>query len=163
MTQGQLLTPHAVRQFALAGNATFTLRSERSGQRFTYRVRKDANAPVWYVAWLRGVDNEADYSYFGFLRGSPMPMFYHGKAKASQDAPCVQAFQWLWERLWQGVLHPQTSIWHQGKCGACGRALTVPESIASGLGPECARRHLSAGSIPQAAVPRSFSLTDLGA
>jgi hypothetical protein len=28
-------------------------------------------------------------------------------------------------------------IWHEGRCGKCGRTLTVPDSIANGLGPEC--------------------------
>jgi hypothetical protein len=28
-------------------------------------------------------------------------------------------------------------IWHEGRCGRCGRRLTVPESIESGYGPEC--------------------------
>jgi hypothetical protein len=28
-------------------------------------------------------------------------------------------------------------VWHEGRCGACGRRLTVPESIERGLGPEC--------------------------
>ena len=25
-------------------------------------------------------------------------------------------------------------IWHEGKCGKCGRTLTVPDSIINGLG-----------------------------
>jgi hypothetical protein len=28
-------------------------------------------------------------------------------------------------------------IWHEGKCGKCGRQLTVPSSIETGIGPEC--------------------------
>jgi hypothetical protein len=31
-------------------------------------------------------------------------------------------------------------LWHEGRCGKCGRALTVPESIESGLGPVCESR-----------------------
>jgi len=30
-------------------------------------------------------------------------------------------------------------VFHEGACGRCGRTLTVPESIASGFGPECIR------------------------
>ena len=33
-------------------------------------------------------------------------------------------------------------VWHEGRCGRCNRALTVPESIASGIGPECAKHVL---------------------
>jgi hypothetical protein len=28
---------------------------------------------------------------------------------------------------------------HEGKCGRCGRLLTVPSSIESGIGPECSK------------------------
>jgi hypothetical protein len=31
-------------------------------------------------------------------------------------------------------------FWHEGKCCRCGRKLTVPASIASGIGPECATK-----------------------
>lgn len=30
--------------------------------------------------------------------------------------------------------------WHMGHCGRCNRALTVPESIINGIGPECAKK-----------------------
>ena len=36
---GQLVTWEAVRAFIFAGNARFTLRSLRTGARYTYRVR----------------------------------------------------------------------------------------------------------------------------
>jgi hypothetical protein len=31
-------------------------------------------------------------------------------------------------------------VHHEGRCCRCGRKLTVPESIETGLGPECASR-----------------------
>jgi hypothetical protein len=31
-------------------------------------------------------------------------------------------------------------IHHEGRCGKCGRLLTVPESVETGIGPECAKR-----------------------
>jgi hypothetical protein len=32
-------------------------------------------------------------------------------------------------------------VWHEGKCGKCGRALTVPSSILTGIGPECSKSY----------------------
>lgn len=32
-------------------------------------------------------------------------------------------------------------VWHEGRCGRCGRKLTVPSSIETGLGPECAGKN----------------------
>jgi hypothetical protein len=36
-----------------------------------------------------------------------------------------------------GVLGRLLEVWHEGRCGRCGRALTVPESVERGIGPEC--------------------------
>jgi hypothetical protein len=47
------------------------------------------------------------------------------------------AFAWFWDRLRNGNLPEQVEVHHEGRCGRCGRALTVPESIESGFGPEC--------------------------
>jgi hypothetical protein len=37
----------------------------------------------------------------------------------------------------EGILGATLEFWHEGRCGRCGRRLTVPDSIASGYGPEC--------------------------
>ena len=41
-------------------------------------------------------------------------------------------------RLAAGSMPANVEINHEGRCGRCGRALTVPESVASGIGPESA-------------------------
>jgi hypothetical protein len=124
-------------QFALAGNATFTLQSLKTGTRFTFRVRvAEGNDTMHFCSVLIGPDNQNDYRYFGFIRRG---VFFHGgaKAKISADAPSVKAFQWFWTMQARGTPTPALEIHHQGKCGRCGRPLTVPESIQSGFGPEC--------------------------
>jgi hypothetical protein len=125
-------------QFALAGNAVFTLQSLKTGTRFTFRVRiAEDNSTMSFVSVLIGPDNCQDYRYLGFIRRG---VFFHGgpKAKISAEAPSVKAFRWFWEHTANGKPTPQLEVSHAGRCGKCGRQLTVPESIASGFGPECA-------------------------
>lgn len=135
--------------FILAGNARFTLVSGVTGARFTFRVsRKDESSP-WFVSVLSGANNEADYAYLGTIfparpvhgRTAPSPMvpvFFHGKkSRIGKDAPSAKAFAWAWTFIARGQMPPSCEIWHEGRCGKCGRALTVPESIASGIGPVC--------------------------
>lgn len=129
---------NAVSEFLYAGKSTVTLRSIKTQKRFTYRVRQSDDKNVWFVSVLNGPDNESSYGYIGTIKKSAM-RFEHGrKAKIAADAPCVRAFAWFHanlatgERLGEGV-----EVWHEGKCGRCGRKLTVPESIAHGIGPEC--------------------------
>lgn len=120
-------------QFALAGNAIFTLQSLKTNVRFTYKVRvAEDNLTMHFVSCLVGPDNCNDYRYLGFIRRG---VFFHGgpKAKIGNEAPSVKAFRWFWERSASGRLTPQLEVSHMGRCGRCGRALTVPESI----GPEC--------------------------
>ena len=128
-----------IAKFVLAGNATFTLENPETGNRFTFKIRQrendDGSLTPHFVSVLNGPDNYSNYGYIGFVRNGN---FYHGgqKAKASKDAPSVQAFSWFWRHL----ADPSPAvIYHEGRCGKCGRKLTVPTSIKTGLGPTCAQ------------------------
>ena len=123
-------------QFALAGNAVFTIVSKRTGTRFTFKVQAAENAPMHFVKVLTGPDNATDYKYLGFMRRG---VYFHGgeKAKIAKDAPSAIAFDWFWRSLARQENLDKVEIHHEGRCGRCGRPLTVPESIQSGYGPEC--------------------------
>lgn len=131
--------PAFVREFMLAGNAVFTLRSKRTGTRFTYRIRKPDEGKPHFVGVLTGVDNHSSYTFLGSIFRETEYRLGQ-RSKIAFDAPSARAFSWFWKALSRNVLHPKLEVWHEGTCGRCGRKLTVPESIASGLGPECARR-----------------------
>lgn len=135
--RGRLLTATAAADFTLAGSARITLVSKATGTRFTYRVRRCADDEVLYfVALLRGPENDTDYSYLGTLRAGA---YRHGyRSKIGADAPSARAFAWFWQRVQDNRLPDSLEVWHEGYCGRCGRSLTVPESVARGLGPDCA-------------------------
>lgn len=133
----------AIIRYVLAGNSTFTLVSKKTGARFTYRVRGKEN--VRFVSVLTGSDNEGDYAFLGtiFLDPRSIPAYRYGKksSKIGLDAPSSRAWSWFYQQTFVvGGMHPFLEFWHSGRCGRCARRLTVPESIASGLGPECAGR-----------------------
>lgn len=140
-----LLAPTDAARFILAGNARITLVSKKTGARFTYRVRRapdgDPNeygrATTYFVSLLRGPDNDADYSYIGIIKDG----WFKRTAKSRVDrmAPSFRAFEWTWNRLTisSQAVPADVEIWHEGACGRCGRALTVPESVVRGIGPDC--------------------------
>jgi len=135
-----LASPEAALRFMLAGNAIVTFRSRATDTRFTYRVRASEDGRVYFVALLGGPDNNSDYRYLGYIRRDA---FFHGgaKAKVAYDASSAKAFKWVWEQLQRKIdTRKVLEIWHEGKCGRCGRRLTVPSSIASGIGPDCAEQ-----------------------
>lgn len=123
--------------FALAGNAVFTLQSVTTKTRFTYRVRKAPEGPMHFVQVLTGPNNAEDWKYLGYIRRG---VFFHGgaKAKIGREAPSAKAFDWFWRNLARGGVSTTVEVFHEGRCGRCARPLTVPESIQSGFGPECA-------------------------
>lgn len=130
------------RTFALAGKAVLTIVSKTTGKRFTFKISRSRNGaanPTWFVKVLAGPDNSSDYRYVGFVRDG---RFVWGGAKAFADikAPSVVAFDWFARRVLftEQPAADRVEVFHEGCCGRCGRRLTVPESIRSGLGPECA-------------------------
>jgi ribosomal protein L35AE/L33A len=67
--------PAEIKQYALAGHATLTLSSQRTGNRYTYKISRakdDDGQPkdLWFVGLLAGPDNETSYQYMGVLNGS---------------------------------------------------------------------------------------------
>lgn len=136
------LAPEYRKNYILGGNATVTLVSKRTGDRFTYRVRRakiregqtEADVP-YFVNVLTGPNNQQDYDYLGTI--FPNGAYQHGKrSKIGPEAPSAVAWAWTWNNLDTD----RVEVWHEGICSRCGRPLTDPASIARGLGPICAER-----------------------
>jgi len=131
-------------KFALAGNARLTLVSVRTGTRFTFRIKAksvkggEAVSPPWFVSLLNGRENETDYTFLGTIFEDKVTYRHGRKSTVTPDAPSAKGFAWAWSFIAKAELPPGCEVWHEGRCGRCGRALTVPESIAMGIGPECA-------------------------
>jgi len=124
--------------FMLAGNARFTVKNTQSGNRFTYRVRKlqGSEDGPFFVSVLTSPDM---YTFIGTVFDGKR--FKHSpKSRVGQDAQSVRTFDYVFRHVLAGNLPASIQFWHEGKCGKCGRTLTVPESIANGIGPECAKR-----------------------
>jgi hypothetical protein len=144
--RGRLCAPEDMRRFIEAGNATITICSRGSGQRFTYRFRRaeeGGDARPWFVSLLSGPDNEGSYSYMGIIRPGAMGgVQFTRKSKVGAGAPSAKGLDWFLHHLYAGNAANlrQAEVWHEGRCGRCGRKLTVPESVATGFGPDCAQQ-----------------------
>ncbi len=125
--------PATIRRFILAGRAEFTLVNRATGGGFTFAVNKcdrpgSDSKPMWFVNLLPA------RQYLGLLREDD---FVPSRKHRANESPATYALQWFWLRLCNNVLHDNVDVIHIGKCGVCGRALTRPESILRGIGPEC--------------------------
>lgn len=132
------ISPEQAPGYILAGNATVTLVSRATGVRFTYKIRQPDEETPHFVKVLTGSDNEADYQYLGTI--FDRETYHHGRrSHIGKDAPSARAWAWFWSRLMADMDLSDVEVWHEGRCGRCGRKLTVPESIITGLGPVCAQ------------------------
>lgn len=142
---GKKLGQEEMLRFILAGESTFTIRNTETGNRFTYRVRdihradSTATRDLWWVKVLTGADNDNAYRFIGSIFPTEGPFIYKhsSKAKVAETAPSVVAFKWFLRMLQTTALPENVEMFHMGRCGRCGKTLTVPESIEAGYGPEC--------------------------
>lgn len=129
------------RLFMFAGNATFTITSLKTGHSFTYRIQTPPNTldheiavGPFFAKVLTGPDNTRDYTYMGIVNRDRNVVNSTKGSKIFGDAPSYKALTWFL----QNTDSDQVEFRHVGRCARCGRALTVPSSIDSGFGPECA-------------------------
>jgi hypothetical protein len=147
----------AFRAFLLAGSAIFTIVSKRTGNRKTFKVSQakgEDKKGLFFVNLLVGSNNVEDYKYLGALfvkssRGPAADFETHPSLgwklnKQSWGTEAGEAVEYLVRHLNGATDHDlfeRAEIWHEGRCGKCGRTLTTPDSIATGLGPVCAGRN----------------------
>jgi hypothetical protein len=133
--------------FIFAGNATFTVLNETTKNRFTFRIRKagygtptfNEKNGIFYISVLTGTDNISSYSFLGTYFGGTSQIYRHShKSKIGSEAISNKVMEWFFgSYLKNPTTFPTIKIFHSGKCGRCGKKLTTPDSIKSGLGPYC--------------------------
>lgn len=129
------------REFIFAGNAIVTLESENTNNHFTYKIKKSkTDDNLFFVNLLHGPDNENDYSYVGCYyldRNNFVPRKQWKTIPINFWPASLRAINFFFDRL--DNIPPKLHVYHEGRCGRCGRRLTTPESIKRGLGPECCK------------------------
>ena len=147
MAENILATPEAALEFIFGGTALFTMTSGKTGNHFTFKMRRGRgdNAP-WFANVLTGSpDNWQDFDFIGFVKLSEdgeKTCLMAGR-KGKPDAPSFKALSWALAHLHRGEMPEALTIQHEGRCCRCNRTLTHPDSIESGIGPECAKQGAS--------------------
>jgi len=143
MSVSMVSAPTEARAFMLAGKAVFTAKSLNTGAHMTFKV-KAAKKPgtVTHFVYVRdGSPGDSKFPYLGTLNAEGVFRVGHPDRTPFNDSSRQAiVFKFLAEGLRRDMISENVEIWHEGRCGRCGRALTHPDSIASGIGPECARK-----------------------
>lgn len=121
-------------QFIFAGKSLVTFVNTKTGNRFTFKIKSTKDSNLYFISVLTSPEI---YTYIGTAVEG---LFRHGRKSAiSSSAQSVKVFEFVLNKLKLLSLPDFIEVWHEGKCGKCGRTLTVPSSIQSGIGPECAK------------------------
>jgi hypothetical protein len=132
-------------KFIFGGKSFVTFLNTNTSNRFTYKVVKHKTDDIYFINVLTSPDT---YTFFGTYRNG---QFKHSpKARISAEAQSVKVFQFVIAKLATNTLSNLIEIYHDGRCGKCGKQLTVPESVETGFGPECYKRIASKQDIRDA-------------
>jgi hypothetical protein len=154
----------AIDQFLLSGRAEFTMHDESKAAHITMKVKQAKGKPIWFVKLLQGPEI---YMFLGTLyeNAQNQIMFKQGKDSVlSELDPRILYLKAVLMRLnvrrlskagqvpaklerFNAPFPTYFHFLHVGKCGCCGRPLTNPESIATGIGPVCSGRQSNTLSI----------------
>jgi len=122
-------------KFIFAGKSVVTFVNTKTGNRFTYKVKQAKDSNLFFVSVLT---NPEQYSYIGTcIEGK----YKHGKkSNINVNAQSVKVFEFMLKKLTTNSLPDFLEVWHEGFCGKCGKRLTVPSSIITGIGPDCIKK-----------------------
>lgn len=134
--------------YMLAGKSEFVMHSSKTNQDFTYRLTRkeskdstdDNNKYIYFLNIKMG----HDWVYAGVLwydYNTNTYKFATGKSgKVEPSDLNVRSLLFVMNKLQINEIPQYCTIFHTGKCGVCGKKLTTPESILTGLGPSCSKR-----------------------
>jgi hypothetical protein len=127
----------------LAGKATLTLRNPKRGTHIRVRMnnKKDRSGQPSSCYFLKVSllgDGDAGYKYAGAYFSDTHR--FKAAMELEEDASLAAVVSLILRAIDTPQILSSAEIMHEGKCCRCGRKLTHPESIETGLGPECGGR-----------------------
>jgi hypothetical protein len=146
-------------KFFTAGHAKFTISSPK-GEHYTFRIGHKEETQPLFISLMTGPDNENSFTYVGILsapenrptcratsilpvlsKDSQHEIWFTAKSKMNAESTPIKVLRWALAQIIKGNPLPSGyAVQHAGKCCCCGRTLTTPESISSGIGPICAAK-----------------------
>ncbi len=133
MTSG-IIKHELALNFIFGGKSFVTFLNTKTDKRFTFKVVKHKKDDIFFVNVLTSPDI---YTFIGTVRS----YFYKHSMKSNipSESQSVKVFSYIINKLKSKNLPDFIEIYHDGRCGKCGRQLTVPSSVETGFGPECVK------------------------
>jgi len=127
------------KEFILGGRAYFTVESEETKNRFTYKINLcKTNKNMFFVSVCYAYES---YNFIGnlYTNEAKTEFKFVQSKKLTKTPTSVEVIKFIIEHyLNNNKPHSKLVFYHHGHCCRCGRTLTTPESIKRGIGPFCA-------------------------
>lgn len=122
-------------------NGTFTIHSPAGGHR-TFQIKTAKAGKLKgsrILALLTGPNNSDDYTGFGFVTDQGISLW----SRFRNTGDWAKYAEMLWSLATEGESSRYYALGYRllasSLCLRCNRKLTTPESLARGIGPECAQ------------------------
>lgn len=114
--------------------ADFTIRSNKTGKDYTYKISRSEYQGRWYT------HVKVETEYLKFVR---LGTYFNGAIRNKGtivDSPSAVAIAWILAKVEAksfDMLDNLCEVMHTGRCLVCSKTLTDAKSIEIGLGPIC--------------------------
>ena len=135
----ELIDQEAIFDYIHGGNAIVTLESD-TGVHRTYRFFKGFNSKFDKALFVKVMAENGVFEYVGMIKNNHFRLTQ--KSAFPFDSPEVRGVYYILKLMLQpgGYHDDRMRLYHSGVCSVCGRKLTSPKSIITGMGKECRRK-----------------------
>lgn len=127
-------------------NGTFTVMSAQTGEHRTFKIVPARNNKPRWVMLMTGPDNENSFTSFALINDDNRHIRVFVKYRGAPGNPSIYE---EYARLLECMLKRENDEFYtergytiegSKRCARCGRKLTEPQSLVTGIGPVCAGR-----------------------
>ena len=123
-----------VRKFLLAGNCHCTIENMKTGNRFTYKIKRNKEKKNMYFVYVMSGLGEI---YCGYFYVNATLIDYRKGAKGNVDENDVRIQALLYTLKNSKKLPSYVIVQHFGKCARCGSPISDLDSIRRGICSGC--------------------------
>lgn len=126
--------------YCMGGNGILTLQNPNTLVHHMYMFRKPLNSDVYPedVRFVYAVHDKQKLFYVGMLERGEFRLTRASRFGDHTDI--VRGARYIVRMMTDESCLTKMDLYHEGVCAVCGRALTNPKSIESGIGPKCRKR-----------------------
>lgn len=132
-------------EFLLGGKCECVICNTKTGNKFNFRINVSENNKNMFFVYAN-IDGKKAYAGYIKIKDNAISYIQGNKGVLSENDLPIKALLYVIRHY--KTLPDSVEVLHVGKCSRCGRRLTNPESIHTGLGPACFKKvKLSVGGV----------------